>query len=274
LSKKKKNKKKRVGIILLILLFLIGLGVFLYPVISRIIVNKQVEENLQDLKDDLSEIIAEAEKDGKLDMDDMPLDEDGNPAPYKKIRYDNDLDDKQPYLDELYQFMLRRNRELYESGQSELDSPDDYKYPEIDVTKYGVESAAVGTLEIEKLNLELPMFLGANDNNLSAGCGHLTYTTYPIGGNNTNCVIAVHRGLGGSDFLRHVDKLQNGDIIRLQNYWYTMEYRVVDSVIVEPDAVKSILIQPGKDMLTLYTCHPYGINSQRYLVYCERVLKS
>lgn len=274
MSKKKKNKKKRVGIILLILLFLIGLGVFLYPVISRIIVNKQVEENLQDLKDDLSEIIAEAEKDGKLDMDDMPLDEDGNPAPYKKIRYDNELDDKQPYLDELYQFMLRRNRELYESGQSELDSPDDYKYPEIDVTKYGVESAAVGTLEIEKLNLELPMFLGANDNNLSAGCGHLTYTTYPIGGNNTNCVIAVHRGLGGSDFLRHVDKLQNGDIIRLQNYWYTMEYRVVDSVIVEPDAVKSILIQPGKDMLTLYTCHPYGINSQRYLVYCERVLKS
>lgn len=274
MSKKKKNKKKRVGIILLILLFLIGLGVFLYPVISRIIVNKQVEENLQDLKDDLSEIIAEAEKDGKLDMDDMPLDEDGKPAPYKKIRYDNELDDKQPYLDELYQFMLRRNRELYESGQSELDSPDDYKYPEIDVTKYGVESAAVGTLEIEKLNLELPMFLGANDNNLSAGCGHLTYTTYPIGGNNTNCVIAVHRGLGGSDFLRHVDKLQNGDIIRLQNYWYTMEYRVVDSVIVEPDAVKSILIQPGKDMLTLYTCHPYGINSQRYLVYCERVLKS
>ena len=61
------------------------------------------------------------------------------------------------------------------------------------------------------------------------------------------------------------------DIIKLQNYWYTMEYRVVSTKIVDPDAVKSILIQPGKDTLTLYTCHPYGINSQRYLVYCERV---
>jgi sortase A len=89
---------------------------------------------------------------------------------------------------------------------------------------------------------------------------------------NTNCVIAVHRGLGGSDFLRYVEKLETGDIVRVENFWYTLEYKVVRVKIIEPDEVKPILIQQGKDMLTLYTCHPYGVNSQRYLVYCERNL--
>lgn len=267
---KNKNKKKRLGIILLLLLFLIGLGVFLYPIISRIIINKQVEENINDLRDDLNRIITEADENGDLG-DDIPLDENGDPVPYEKVRYDGELDDKQPYLDDLYQYMRRRNKELFESAQVQLDSQEAYKKPEFDLKKYGVKTESIGTIEIKKLGVKLSVFLGANDNNLTAGCGHLTYTSYPIGGNNTNCVIAVHRGLGGSDFLRHVEKLQKGDIVRIQNYWYTMEYRVVDHVIVEPDAVESILIQPGKDMLTLYTCHPYGINSQRYLVYCERV---
>ena len=270
MSKKKKNKK-RLSIILLLLLFLIGLGIFLYPVISKIIISKQVEENIQDLTDDLTRIIEEAENNGDLTDDDMPRDEDGKPAPYEKIRYDGEPDDEQPYLNDLYQYMKKRNKELYTTGQQQLDSSESYKYPEFDLSDFGVKTRSIGTLQIDKLDLKLALYLGANDPNLTAGCGHLTYTSYPIGGNNSNCVIAVHRGLGGSDFLRHVEKLQKGDIVRIQNYWYTMEYRVVDHVIVEPDAVESILIQPGKDMLTLYTCHPYGINSQRYLVYCEGV---
>ena len=270
MSKKKKNKK-RLSIILLLLLFLIGLGIFLYPVISKIIISKQVEENIQDLTDDLTRIIEEAENNGDLTDDDMPRDEDGKPAPYEKIRYEGEPDDEQPYLNDLYQYMKKRNKELYTTGQQQLDSSESYKYPEFDLSDFGVKTRSIGTLQIDKLDLKLALYLGANDPNLTAGCGHLTYTSYPIGGNNSNCVIAVHRGLGGSDFLRHVEKLQKGDIVRIQNYWYTMEYRVVDHVIVEPDAVESILIQPGKDMLTLYTCHPYGINSQRYLVYCERV---
>lgn len=269
---KKKKKKKRLTTILLLLLFLIGLGLFLYPFISKIIISKQVEENIQEYKDDLTRIIKEAEENGDVDFgDDVPRDENGDPAPYEKVRYEDEAEENQPYLNDLYQYMRRRNRELFESGQSQLDSPTAYKYPEFDLHDFGVKTESIGLLQVEKLNLKLPLFLGANDANLTAGCGHLTYTSYPIGDVNTNCVIAVHRGLGGSDFLRHVEKLESGDIIKLQNYWYTMEYRVVSTKIVEPDAVDSILIRPGKDTLTLYTCHPYGINSQRYLVYCERV---
>ncbi len=270
---KKNNKKKRLGIILLLLLFLIGLVLFLYPFISRIFINKKVDENIQDLKDDLNRIINESIENGDLNIEDLPLDEEGRPAPYERIKYDIEEEESQPYLDDLYQYMRRRNKELFESSQSQLDSQESYKYPEFDLKSYGLNTESIGTLEISRLGLKLPVFLGANDYNLTAGCGHLTYTTYPIGGFNTNCVIAVHRGLGGSDFLRYVEKLESGDVVRVQNYWYTLEYKVVDHVIVDPDEVDSVLIQPGKDMLTLYTCHPYGINNRRYLVYCERVIK-
>ena len=273
-KKDKKKKKRRILIALLLLIFLIGLGFFLYPYVSRIIIRKKVNDNIQVFEEERDKFIEEAIENGKLpNADKMPVDDEGKPAPYKMVLTDPEPDEEQPYLDKLYQYMLRRNKELFETNQKSLNSPSSYMYPEINLEDYGITSRSIGTLEIDRLDLKLSIFLGANDDNMIAGCGHLTNTSYPIGGANTNCVIAVHRGLGGSDFLRYVEKLQSGDIVRIENFWYTLEYKVTGIKIIEPDEVKPILIKNGKDMLTLYTCHPYGVNSQRYLVYCERITK-
>ena len=273
LKKNNKKNKRRIIIILLILLFLTGFGFFMYPIVSKMIIRKQVDNNITEFEEERDKFIEEAINEGKLKPgEDMPVDEKGNLAPYKKILSTPEPDDEQVYLDKLFQYMKTRNKELFENGQKTLNSAYSYQVPEIDLRVYGIKTESVGTLEIDRLGLKLPIFLGANDANMTAGCGHLTNTSYPIGGLNTNCVIAVHRGLGGSDFLRYVEKLETGDIVRVENFWYTLEYKVVRVKIIEPDEVKPILIQQGKDMLTLYTCHPYGVNSQRYLVYCERNL--
>ena len=273
-EKNRKKKRRRILLLLLLLIFLIGLGIFVYPFVSRMIISQKAKDNVRAFEEERDKFIEEAINDGKLpSVDKMPVDENGKPAPYKIVMSDTEPQEEQPYLDKLYQYMLRRNKELFETNQKSLNSSSSYMYPEINLKDYGITSQSIGTLEIGRLNLKLSIFLGANDDNMMAGCGHLTNTSYPIGGTNTNCVIAVHRGLGGSDFLRYVEKLEAGDIVRIENFWYTLEYKVTQIRIIAPDDVKPILIQNGKDMLTLYTCHPYGVNSQRYLVYCERITK-
>lgn len=273
-EKNRKKKRRRILLLLLLLIFLIGLGIFVYPFVSRMIISQKAKDNVRAFEEERDKFIEEAINDGKLpSVDKMPVDENGKPAPYKIVMSDTEPQEEQPYLDKLYQYMLRRNKELFETNQKSLNSSSSYMYPEINLKDYGITSQSIGTLEIGRLNLKLSIFLGANDDNMMAGCGHLTNTSYPIGGTNTNCVIAVHRGLGGSDFLRYVEKLEAGDIVRIENFWYTLEYKVTQIRIIAPDDVKPILIQDGKDMLTLYTCHPYGVNSQRYLVYCERITK-
>ena len=273
-EKNRKKKRRRILLLLLLLIFLIGLGIFVYPFVSRMIISQKAKDNVRAFEEERDKFIEEAINDGKLpSVDKMPVDENGKPAPYKIVMSDTEPQEEQPYLDKLYQYMLRRNKELFETNQKSLNSSSSYMYPEINLKDYGITSQSIGTLEIGRLNLKLSIFLGANDDNMMAGCGHLTNTSYPIGGTNTNCVLAVHRGLGGSDFLRYVEKLEAGDIVRIENFWYTLEYKVTQIRIIAPDDVKPILIQDGKDMLTLYTCHPYGVNSQRYLVYCERITK-
>lgn len=96
-------------------------------------------------------------------------------------------------------------------------------------------------------------------------------TSAPIGGANTNCVIAGHRGWRGADYFRHIDKLAVGDTVKLTNLWETLTYTVADIQIIQPHEVEKIKIQPNRDLLTLLTCHPYASGGkQRYVVYCER----
>ncbi len=227
---------------------------------------------VDEFRNELDRIISEAIENGELNEEDFK--QDGNiKAPYNVVLKAEEPPEHMPYMDNLYQYMRRRNKELFDTSQTELNGIESYQYPEFMLKYYGVKTDAIGTLQIDKLNLDLSIYLGANDVNLAIGSGHLTNTSYYLGGKNTNCVIAVHRGLGGADFLRYVENLENGDIVRVQNFWYTLEYKVAGVKITEPDDVASIHIQPDKDMLTLYTCHPYGINSKRYIVYCERVLE-
>ena len=123
------------------------------------------------------------------------------------------------------------------------------------------------------MELTMPVYLGASDAHLAAGAAVLGNTSAPIGDDNTNCVIAGHRGWKGADYFRHIDRLQAGDTVTLTNLWEMLTYTVADIRIIQPHEVDKIKIQQGRDLLTLLTCHPYASGGrERYVVYCERVL--
>ena len=106
---------------------------------------------------------------------------------------------------------------------------------------------------------------------MADGAANLSQTSLPIGGENTNSVIAGHRGYGGASYFRYIDKLQIGDTVTVTNLWEELTYRVSEIKIIYPNEVEEILIQPGRELLTLLTCHPYASGGkQRYLVICER----
>ena len=143
--------------------------------------------------------------------------------------------------------------------------------PAVLLRDYGVEDEIIGVLEIPALELVMPVYLGASDSHLAAGAAVLGNTSAPIGGMSTNCVVAGHRGWYGADYFRHIDRLQAGDTVTITSLWETLTYAVVDMKIIQPDQVDKIKIQPGRDLLTLITCHPYASGGrQRLVVYCER----
>ena len=106
---------------------------------------------------------------------------------------------------------------------------------------------------------------------MSKGAVVMGQTSMPIGGENTNCVIAAHRGYRGIPMFQYIEVLQPGDKVEITNLWDTIEYEVAKCIVIRPDDIDAVKIQPGKEMLTLITCHPYPQNTQRYVVYCQRV---
>lgn len=163
------------------------------------------------------------------------------------------------------------NRRIYAEKQSGLVALEACEAPAADLTAYGVEDEIIGVLEIPTMQLTMPVYLGASDNHLAAGAAVLGNTSAPIGGDDTNCVIAGHRGWKGADYFRHIDKLAVGDTVTLTNLWEILTYTVVDIRIIQPHEVDMVKIQQGRDLLTLITCHPYASGGrQRYVVYCER----
>lgn len=163
------------------------------------------------------------------------------------------------------------NQRIYVERQSGLVDLKACEAPAADLTTYGIDDEIIGVLEMPDMELTMPVYLGASDAHLAAGAAVLGNTSAPIGGDNTNCVIAGHRGWKGADYFRHIDKLAVGDTVTLTNLWETLTYTVADIQIIQPHEVEKIKIQPNCDLLTLLTCHPYASGGrQRYVVYCER----
>ena len=177
----------------------------------------------------------------------------------------------QPYP-ELLADLREYNERIYAERQAGLADAAACEEPAVELRDYGVEDEVIGVLEIPALELVMPVYLGASDSHLAAGATVLGNTSAPIGGMSTNCVVAGHRGWYGADYFRHIDRLQAGDMVTITNLWETLTYAVVDMKIIQPDQVDKIKIQPGRDLLTLITCHPYASGGrQRLVVYCERV---
>ena len=167
--------------------------------------------------------------------------------------------------------LQKYNRQIYTEKQCNLTDLESCEEPAADLTAYGIEDEIIGVLEIPAMELTMPVYLGASDTHLAAGAAVLGNTSAPIGGANTNCVIAGHRGWCGADYFRHIDRLEAGDTVTLTNLWETLTYTVANIQIIQPHEIERIKIQQGRDLLTLLTCHPYASGGrQRYVVYCER----
>lgn len=172
---------------------------------------------------------------------------------------------------ELFQAMKDYNQRIYAEKQCGLENSLSYAEASFKLSDYGLESETIAVLNIPALELSMPVYLGANEENMAAGAAHMSNTSLPVGGTNTNCVIAGHRGYSGADYFKHLDSLKEGDSVQLVTLWNTLNYTVSEIQIIEPYEVEKILIQDGRELLTLLTCHPYASGGRyRYLVICER----
>lgn len=182
----------------------------------------------------------------------------------------NQTEESMPY-EELYRSIQTYNEWLVKIKQGNLTNSVSMAIVPFTMTDYGLPDDVFGVLRIPAMDLEMPIYLGANDENMAAGAAVLTQTSIPIGGENTNAVIAGHRGWNGYPYFLDIENLQVGDLVYIKNIWEELTYKVTAIRIAYPDDIDAILIQPGKDMVTLLTCHPPNTGGRyRYLVYCER----
>lgn len=171
----------------------------------------------------------------------------------------------------LYEKIRQYNQTLFEESQAGLTDPFSYEQVDFSLMEYGFEEEIIGYLSIPQMQVELPVYLGASLENLNRGAAHLSQTSIPIGGNNHNAVIAAHRDMGTALMFQHIEKLKPGDRIQFTNFRETLSYQVIETLVIQPNEIDKIMIQPGRDLFTLITCHPYGRNTQRYIVYCQRI---
>ena len=129
----------------------------------------------------------------------------------------------------------------------------------------------MGSIEIPKIDVDLPIYHGTEDVILSVGVGHIQGTSLPVGGENTHCVLSGHRGLPGSSLFTRLDEMKEGDLFFLSVMGETLAYKVYDIQIVDPDNTEVLEITAGKDDVSLVTCTPYGLNTHRLVVTGERV---
>ena len=129
----------------------------------------------------------------------------------------------------------------------------------------------MGYIEIPTIDVMLPIYHGTKESVLQIAVGHLDWTSLPVGGAGSHCVLSGHRGLPSARLFTDLDKLKVGDVFMLHVLNEILTYEIDQILIVEPQDTDPLLIEPGKDLCTMITCTPYGINSHRMLVRGHRI---
>ena len=137
----------------------------------------------------------------------------------------------------------------------------------LDVSGLGV----MGYIEIPEIRCSLPIYHGTDEAVLQIAIGHLEWSSLPVGGENSHCVLSGHRGLPSAKLFTNLDQIKEGDIFMLRVLDEVLTYEVDQIRIVEPQEVDDLQIENGKDYCTLVTCTPYGINTHRLLVRGHRI---
>ncbi len=133
------------------------------------------------------------------------------------------------------------------------------------------QNGVMGYIDIDKIQVKLPIYHGTDPSILNNACGHIKGTSLPVGGEGTHCALSAHRGLPSAKLFSDLDKLEVGDVFRVTVLDRTLIYQVDQIKTVLPDDVSDLLIEKGEDYCTLVTCTPYGINTHRLLVRGRRI---
>ncbi|MDO5755889.1 MAG: class C sortase [Tissierellia bacterium] len=238
-----KKKKSTIDKILtskgfLILVLLIGLGIFIYPLISDWYYRMDQEKTVREYEDMIDKLPTE---EGKKILD-------------QAIAYNQYLAGLSGgiYSEEFIGGII----DLIREGQ---------------IPEFFENGRLIGTVEIPKIDIKLPLRSGTDDDILAHSAGFLINTSLPVGGESTHSVITAHRGLPSARLFTDLDQLKEGDLFLVQVLDIPHAYEVDQIKIIEPDQTEDLGIVPGKDYMTLLTCHPYMINSHRLIVRGHRV---
>ena len=239
-----------------IILLIAGIGILLFLFISNQLYIQQAAKrcNLFD-----NQIIVDTKK--RLDKNGRLTDGQGNIISDYPVLFRADVE-------RLQKDSIEYNKELKDNQFDMLVSNLSYEKPALSLSKYGIYDGVFGYIECSEINLKLPIYLGTGNNHMNYGAAHLTCTSLPIGGQNTNCVLAAHTGYIGKIMFDFVKNLSPGDTVKIKNYWSTLYYEVSKIKTVKPCEIEDIYIEEGKDLLTLVTCNYNG--SKRYVIKCER----
>lgn len=231
--------KKRMHIIVVSLLFLAGLSLLLYPLVS----NQWNNYRQSKLISTYEEVVSEKTSAGEID-------------------YKAEASRATAYNEALLPSILPDSFAVAEA------SDEDKEYMScLNITDDGM----MGYVEIPKINIKIPVFHTTEDEVLQKAAGHLEGSSLPIGGANTHSVISAHRGLPSATLFTDLDKLEDGDHFLLYILDDVLCYEVDNVSVVEPDETGGLAVEEGEDLVTLLTCTPYGVNSQRLLVRGHRV---
>lgn len=132
-------------------------------------------------------------------------------------------------------------------------------------------TGVMGYIEIPSIQCSLPIYHGTDESVLQVAVGHLEWSSLPVGGESTHCVLSGHRGLPSAKLFTNLDKLVIGDVFLLRVLDEVLTYEVDQILIVEPQETAALKIVEGQDYCTLVTCTPYGVNSHRLLVRGHRI---
>ena len=224
--------KKHLSTILLVMALLAGVSLLLYPSLSNYWNSMHATQAVNDYA-----------KDGqKLDH----------------TQYDKMLRDAESYNQSL----------LHRESDYALTDEQDSQYASLLAID---DSGIMGYIEIPSIGVSLPIYHGTSDGVLQHAVGHLDWTSLPVGGASTHCVLSGHRGLPSAKLFTDLDRLAVGDTFVIRVLDEVLTYEVDQILIVEPADVSALTIEDGKDLCTLVTCTPYGINSHRLLVRGHRV---
>ncbi len=220
-------KRKHISTIFIILIFLVGLGFISYPTVSNLW--NQAHQ---------SRAIATYSKQVEK------LDDSENKKMLKAARkYNKSL--------------------LKKSDHWKLSKKDKKKYESLlDVSGTGI----MGYIEVPKIDCSLPIYHGTDEGALQIAIGHLEGSSLPVGGKSTHCVLSGHRGLPSARLFTDLDQMEEGDIFILNVLGRKLAYEVDQIRVVLPEEMSDLEVIEGKDLCTLVTCTPYGINTHRLLV--------